>query len=79
MIYVTVAEEDVKAATNAFGMIAAEACADCGKPTPKTVTMDDVGWVAALCVEEPEKATAWVAGYPLHSAHCPGCAPNRCV
>lgn len=77
MIYVTVEPQDVETAENAFGLISADACAGCGKPTPKTVTMEAVGWVAALCPDEPEKAIAWVAGYPLHSAYCPDCAPPQ--
>ena len=64
----------MQAAANAYGMIAADACASCGKPTPKTVTIEAVGWTAALCVEEPHEAIAWVAGYPLHSAYCPECS-----
>jgi hypothetical protein len=59
-------------------LIAADVCATSGKPTPKTVTLDAVGWVAALCCDEPEKAIAWLDGrYPLFCAYCPDCAPKQ--
>jgi len=73
-LYVTIEPQDVETAENAAGLIAADACAGCGKPTPKAVTMDAVGWTAAICVDEPEKAIAWVGGYPLLCAYCPDCA-----
>jgi hypothetical protein len=76
MIYVTVEPQDVEKAESAFGLIAADACAGCGKSTHKTVTMDAVGWVAALCPDKPDEAIAWVGGYPLASAYCPDCAPG---
>jgi hypothetical protein len=78
--YVTVEPQDVERAKDALGFEAAEACAGCGKATPKTVTMDAVGWVVAFCFEERDKAIFFVGaapGAPVHSVYCPDCAGNR--
>jgi len=75
-LYVTIEPQDVETAESAFGLISADACATCEKPTPKTVSMDAVGWVAAPCPDEPEQAIARVGGYPLLCGYCPDCRPR---